>query len=52
VTRSFTGFGLGLLVLVSPLRRLWAQADAGPWGLFLVASGLLVVAFWVSRSEE
>lgn len=52
MTRSWLGFALGLLVLVSPLRRLWAQPQYGPWSLFVVSFGLLLLAAWVARARE
>jgi hypothetical protein len=52
VTRSWVGFALGLLVLASPLRQAWAQPQYGPWSLFVVAAGLVLVAAWVSRGRE
>ncbi len=52
MTRSWLGFGLALLLLVSPLRRLWAEVDYGPWSLFVVFALLVGVAGWVSRGQE
>lgn len=52
MTRSWLGFALALLVLVSPLRRLWAQPQYGPWSLFVVSALLLAVAGWVARARE
>jgi hypothetical protein len=52
MTRSWLAFAAGLLVLATPLRRLWAQVPYGPWGLFVVSAALVVVAVWVSRGRE
>jgi hypothetical protein len=45
-------FGVGLLVLVSPLRMVWASPGSNPWGAFGLAMGLVGLAVWVSRSAE
>jgi hypothetical protein len=52
MTRSWVAFAVGLLVTASPLRRAWAQVELGPWALFVVSGGLLVLAVWVARERS
>lgn len=52
MTRSWVAFAVGLLVTASPLRRAWAQPELGPWLLFWVSVGLILLAVWVAREER
>ena len=50
VEASIAAVGLGVLVLASPLRRVWAQPSLGPiapfvaWILVVIVGGLLLRA--------
>lgn len=52
MTRSWVAFAVGLLLTASPLRRLWAQPELGPWALFVVSGGLLLMAGWVASGRR
>ncbi len=43
--------GAGLLVFGSPVRELWAQADA-PWWMAFVLWGLGIVAIYATSRRE
>jgi hypothetical protein len=51
LSRSWLAFGVGLLVLASPLRRAWASGDE-PWVAFGIGAGLVLLGVWVSRARE
>jgi len=52
MTRSWVAFAVGLLLTASPLRRVWAQPEHGPWALFVVSFGLLLLAIWVAKGRS
>ncbi|AKT36825.1 hypothetical protein [Chondromyces crocatus] len=47
---SMVGLGLGLLLLVTPARFLWARAEAGWLAPFVVWIVLIGLAAWASHS--
>jgi hypothetical protein len=51
MTRSWVAFAAGLLLTATPLRRVWAQPELGPWALFAVAFGLVILGVWVAKGR-
>lgn len=47
MTRSWLAFGVGVVVLLSPLRLVWARTGAPAWSIFVVW-GLLVAVGWAT----
>lgn len=52
MTRSWVAFAVGLLLTASPLRRVWAQPEFGPWALYVVSGGLVLLGLWVARGRS
>jgi hypothetical protein len=49
VTRPWLAFGLGLLLLATPLREVWLLPALGLWGPLLACGALLALARWAAR---
>ena len=52
MTRSWLTFGLGLLILISPLRALWTRPGAPAFGIFLVWAGLVALSWVLLRGRR
>ena len=49
MTRSWLTFAFALLLLLSPLRLLWAHPGASPWALTGVWAVLVVAGVFLAR---
>ena len=52
MTRSWLTFGLGVLLLLSPLRALWARPGAPVWTIFLVWGALVALSWGLTRGRR
>jgi hypothetical protein len=52
VTRSWLTFGFGVLLLVSPLRHLWARPGAHALSIFAIWLLLVVAGAWLTRERR
>lgn len=52
MTRSWLIFGLGVLLLVSPLRALWTRPGAPALGVFVLWAGLVALGWAVTRRQR
>lgn len=52
MTRSWLAFGMGVLLLLSPLRLLWARPGAEVSSVFAVWVFLVVAGVLVSRGRR
>ncbi|MFZ5440823.1 MAG: hypothetical protein ACOZQL_12505 [Myxococcota bacterium] len=52
MTRSWLTFALGLVLLISPLRALWAHPGASAFTIFAVWAGLVVLGWGLSRGRR
>jgi hypothetical protein len=51
MSRSWLAFGVGLLVLASPLHAVWSSGRDSLAPAFVVAAGLVGLGVWVSRAR-
>lgn len=49
---SWLGFGGALLLIVSPLKLLWARAGFGWMAPFAIWFGLIALSAWLSRHRD
>lgn len=52
MNRSLLVFGFGAVLLVSPLRLVWARAGAPAWAVFVAWAFLVGAGMWVVRERR
>lgn len=52
MTRSWLTFALGLVLLLSPLRAVWARPGAAASTIFVVWAGLVLLGWSLARGRR